>query len=92
MIDSWEKISLDKKSLQIQAKSCDFILNPDFTCSIFLIKGLASDLLWFDIAYGITVKCNLCELKQCFPLSPLLRQEIILANLNRELCNVNYKI
>ena len=28
IIDSWEKISLDKKSLQIQAKSCDFILNP----------------------------------------------------------------
>ena len=28
IIDSREKISLDKKSLQIQAKSCDFILNP----------------------------------------------------------------
>ena len=27
IIESWEKISLDIKSLQIQAKSCDFILN-----------------------------------------------------------------
>ena len=44
-IDSWEKISLDKKSLHIQAKSCEFILNPDFTCSIFLMTGLTSDLL-----------------------------------------------
>ena len=28
IIDSREKISLDEKSLQSQAKSCDFILNP----------------------------------------------------------------
>ena len=25
IIDSWEKLSLDKNSPQIQAKSCDFI-------------------------------------------------------------------
>ena len=48
IIDSLEKISLDKKNLQIQAKSCDFILNPDFTCSIFLMTGLTSDLRWFS--------------------------------------------
>ena len=29
LLDRWEKISLDKKSLQIQAKSCDFIFNLD---------------------------------------------------------------
>ena len=29
IIHSREKISLDKKSLEIQAKSCDFILIPD---------------------------------------------------------------
>ena len=28
IIDNWEKISLGKKSGQIQPKSCDFILNP----------------------------------------------------------------
>ena len=52
IIDSWEKVSLDKKSLQIfQAKSCDFILNPDFTCNIFLMTGLTSDLLWFSCSW-----------------------------------------
>ena len=28
IIDSREKLTLDNKSLQIQAKSCDFVLNP----------------------------------------------------------------
>ena len=34
IIDSWEKISLDIKSPQIQAKSCDFILNSVKTVNL----------------------------------------------------------
>ena len=33
-LDSWLKISLGKKSLQIQAKSSDFILNPALCVSV----------------------------------------------------------
>ena len=42
IIDSREKISLDKKSLQIQAKSCDFILNPGLKSFSFICVGLVS--------------------------------------------------
>ena len=58
IIDSREKVSLDRKSLQIQAKSWDFILNPvvwlfiqkNSTCSrsvnamygVFVISALKS--------------------------------------------------
>lgn len=34
IIDRWEKISLDIKSPQIQAKNCDFILNPIKTVNL----------------------------------------------------------
>ena len=34
IIDSWEKISLDIKSPQIQAKSCDYLLNPVKTVNL----------------------------------------------------------
>ena len=58
LVDSRLKISLEKKSRQIQAESSDFILNPEVgghlsnspvqvSCQLFVIKMSATDG-WYD--------------------------------------------
>ena len=49
-VDSWEKISFDGKSLQTEAKSCDFILNPDVRLfQLLVVVAAVNKNEWLDM-------------------------------------------